>query len=129
MSTQRTEQSNQPPANRGPMAGMMGGPPAKSKDFKGSLKRLLKELEHERKTLVLIFGLITTSVIIGSFGPRILGRATNYIFYGYLGHRLPSGISKVQAVDNISARRPSPLARRLATAWDLEIPAGNLWPK
>jgi ATP-binding cassette subfamily B multidrug efflux pump len=118
MSTQRTppstSQSNPAATNRGPMAGMMGGPPSKSKDFKGSLKRLLKELEHERKTLVIIFGLITTSVIIGSFGPRILGRATNYIFYGFLGHRLPAGISKAQAVANLRAKGEGRLADMLS---------------
>ena len=32
------------PMRGGPMAGMFGAPPAKSKDFKGSLKRLLKVL-------------------------------------------------------------------------------------
>ena len=54
---------------RGPMGGMMGGPPAKMKDFKGSLRRLLKELKHERHILISVFILITTSVTIGAFGP------------------------------------------------------------
>ena len=35
----------------GPMAGMFGPPPAKVKDFKTSLNRLLRELGPERKTL------------------------------------------------------------------------------
>ncbi|MSV39924.1 MAG: ABC transporter ATP-binding protein, partial [Actinobacteria bacterium] len=76
----------------GPMAGMFGAPPAKTKDFKTSLKRLLSELGPERKVLSLVLSLITVSVVIGSFGPKILGRATNYIFYGFLGHQLPAGV-------------------------------------
>ncbi len=62
------------------MHGMFGPPPSKSKDFRGSLKRLLRELGTERKIMSIVFILITTSVVIGSFGPKILGRATNYVF-------------------------------------------------
>ena len=48
----------------GPMAGMFSAPPAKTKDFKGSLKRLLKELGPERKVLSLVLSLITVSVVV-----------------------------------------------------------------
>jgi ATP-binding cassette subfamily B protein len=92
---------------------MFGAPPAKSKDFQGSLKRLLRELGEERKTLVLVLGLITTSVVVGSFGPKILGRATNYVFYGFLGHRIPSGITKAQAISGLRAKGEERLADML----------------
>ncbi len=94
----------------GPMAGMFGAPPAKTKDFKGSLNRLLRELGPERKTLSLVLSLITISVVIGSFGPKILGRATNYIFYGFIGRRLPVGISKAQAIAGLRAKGQNNLA-------------------
>ncbi len=94
----------------GPMAGMFGAPPAKTKDFKGSLNRLLRELGPERKTLSLVLSLITISVVIGSFGPKILGRATNYIFYGFIGRRLPVGISKAQAIADLRAKGQNNLA-------------------
>jgi ATP-binding cassette subfamily B multidrug efflux pump len=97
----------------GPMAGMMGGPPAKSKDFKGSLKRLLDELGPERKILTLVLVLISTAVIISSFGPKILGHATNYIFNGFLGLRMPAGVTKVQAVTALRARGENRLADML----------------
>jgi len=97
----------------GPMAGMFGAPPAKTKNFKASLKRLLGELGPERKTLSLVLTLITISVVIGSFGPRILGRATNYIFYGFLGRRLPAGISKERAVAGLRAQGQDRLADML----------------
>ncbi len=96
----------------GPMAGF-GGPPAKSKDFKGSLKRLLKELRSERKIISGVLILITASVTIGAFGPKILGRATNYIFYGYLGRQLPAGVTKAQAVAQLNATGQNRLAQML----------------
>ena len=43
-----------PGAMRGPMASMFGAPPAKSKDFKGSLRRLLNELKPERHILLTV---------------------------------------------------------------------------
>ncbi len=105
--------SGQRPMARGPMGAMMGAPPAKSKDFKGSLRKLLKELHPERKTLALVLSLITTSVIIGSFGPKILGRATNYVFYGFLGRRMPAGISKADAIAGMRAKGENRLADML----------------
>ncbi len=108
--------SNHRPAPAGPRGGPMGGfggPPAKSKDFKGSLKRLLKVLSGERNILIGVIALITTSVTIGAFGPKILGRATNYIFYGYLGRMLPAGISKQTAIEDLNRNGEHRLAQML----------------
>jgi ATP-binding cassette, subfamily B, multidrug efflux pump len=104
------------PAPAGPRGGPMGGfggPPAKSKDFKGSLRRLLKELRGERKIISGVLILITASVTIGAFGPKILGRATNYIFYGYLGRQLPAGVTKAQAVAQLKGSGQTRLAQML----------------
>jgi len=99
-----------PGARGGPMAGMMGGPVVKSKDFKGSLGRLLREVGEERKSLYSVLVLITTAVTIGSFGPKILGHATNDIFYGFIGRQLPIGLSKAQAVAGLRAKGENTLA-------------------
>ena len=88
----------------GPRGMQFGAPVAKSKDFKASLKRLLSELGKERKILYLVFFFITASVTIGAFGPKILGRATNYLFYGFIGKKIPAGVSKAQAVAGLRAR-------------------------
>ena len=107
-------QSQRPMAGQvgrgGPMAGMMGGPPQKSKDFKGSLRRLLREVGEERKSLYAVFVLITSAVTIGSFGPKILGHATNNIFYGFLGKKLPAGLTKDQVVAELHAKGQNTLA-------------------
>ena len=78
-----------------------GAPPAKSKDFKGTLQRLINEFGDERKTLYIVFFLITAGVTIGAFGPKLLGRATNYLFYGFIGKKLPAGLSKEQVVEQL----------------------------
>lgn len=96
------------------MAGMWGAPPAKSRDFKGSLNRLLRELRSERKVLFAVLALLTSSVTIGAFGPKILGRATNEIFDGFIGKKLPSGASKAQIVAGLRAQGKNAQADMLA---------------
>lgn len=113
MSTQAPAAKKSAGPGGGPMHGMFGPPPSKSKDFRGSLKRLLSELGPERKILSIVLLLITTSVVIGSFGPKILGRATNYVFYGFLGRRLPAGVSKAQAIAGLRAKGENRLADML----------------
>jgi ATP-binding cassette subfamily B protein len=98
----------------GPMAGMMGAPPAKSKNFKGSLRRLLSELKPERHILISVLVLITSSVTIGAFGPKILGRATNEIFNGYIGSKLPRGLTKDQIVTSLRMQGEKTQADMLA---------------
>jgi ATP-binding cassette subfamily B protein len=98
----------------GPMGGMMGAPPAKSKNFKGSLRRLMAELKPERNILVTVLVLITSSVTIGAFGPKILGRATNEIFNGFIGKKLPMGLSKDQVVAGLRAKGQTTQADMLA---------------
>ena len=97
----------------GPHAGMFGPPPAKSIDFRGSLRRLLGQLQPERKLLVMVVSLTSISVILSAFGPKILGLATNYVFYGFLGRTIPTGISKAQALAALRARGELRLADML----------------
>ena len=56
----------------------------------------MNELGNERKIIYVVFAAITTSVTIGAFGPKILGKATNHLFYGFLGKRIPAGVTKVK---------------------------------
>jgi ATP-binding cassette subfamily B protein len=111
--------SQQAPARRGPGSGPhmgFGAPPAKSKDFKGALKRLMNELGNERKIIYLVFAAITTSVTIGAFGPKILGNATNHLFYGFLGKKIPAGITKEQAVGGLRAKGENRFADMLSAS-------------
>ncbi|HUW77710.1 MAG TPA: ABC transporter ATP-binding protein [Candidatus Nanopelagicaceae bacterium] len=97
----------------GPGAGMFGPPPAKSKDFRGSLGRLLGHLQPERKLLALVVSLTSLSVVIGAFGPKILGRATNHVFYGYLGKQIPIGVTKTEMLARLRSNGQSQYADML----------------
>ncbi|MCI7812569.1 MAG: ABC transporter ATP-binding protein [Lachnospiraceae bacterium] len=70
--------------SRGPMGhGPMGGG-EKAKDFKGSVKRLVKHMEayKYRFALMLVFAIASTVFTI--IGPKILGNATTEIFSGLM---------------------------------------------
>jgi ATP-binding cassette subfamily B protein len=62
----------------------MGVPQEKSKDLRGSIRRLWSLLAPERPVLVLIALLALGSAVLNSFGPRVLGRATDVIVDGVL---------------------------------------------
>ncbi|WP_377271491.1 ABC transporter ATP-binding protein [Peterkaempfera sp. SMS 1(5)a] len=97
----------------GPARFMSGGPIEKSMDFKGSGKRLLATLRPERAlvTAVLAFGVL--SVGLSVTGPRILGHATDLIFSGVIGRRLPAGTTKAEAVEHLRQQGQGTLADML----------------
>ena len=73
-----------PPPMRGPFGGQMG-PPQKAKNFGASARRLLGLLRPQRRAIMLVVALAIASVALSVAGPKILGRATDIIFRGYLG--------------------------------------------
>jgi ATP-binding cassette subfamily B multidrug efflux pump len=97
-----TSGSRPSPPARGPM-GMMGGPPAKALNFKGSLRRLVARLRAERRLVAAAGVLAIVSVTLSVVGPKILGHATDLIFTGLVGGRLPAGATKAQAVAQLRA--------------------------
>ena len=48
--------------------------------------------------------LTVVSVLATAFGPRVLGRATDLIFTGLIGGRLPAGLTKAEAVELLRQR-------------------------
>jgi ATP-binding cassette subfamily B protein len=106
-----------PGGGRGPgMMGMgMGLPPAKAKDFRGSLRRLFGTLRPERTLLVAVVLLGVVSVTFNVIGPKILGEAINRIVEGALGKQiLGSGATQQQAVDAARAQGQDQLADMLS---------------
>ena len=78
---------------------MAGGMPVeKSLQFWPSARRLLGQLRPERAMTLVVLALAFTSVTLNVLGPRILGHATNIIFAGAIGGRLPAGQTKAQAI-------------------------------
>src|SRR5713226_6249855 len=111
----------QPARPRPPMRGGFGGPwggagmPAeKPMKFGPSVRRLLKRLSPEGPRLVGVIALGVTSVVFLVVGPKILGRATDLIFAGAIGKRLPSGLTTEQVVAAARASGHGNLADLLA---------------
>src|ERR1035437_1154543 len=75
-----------------------GQPPERSKDLRGTVRRLLARLRPERIRLVIVLVLGVTSVAFLVTGPKILGTATNILFDGVVGKQLPAGVTKEQAI-------------------------------
>jgi ATP-binding cassette subfamily B protein len=73
---------------RGPFGQM--GPPQKAKHFGASARRLIGLLASQRTAIIIVITLAIASVSLSVAGPRLLGRATDIIFSGYLSmHATP----------------------------------------
>jgi ATP-binding cassette subfamily B protein len=91
------------------------GPPVKkSLNFKASARRLLGLMRPERPVLIGALVLITGSVALNVLGPKILGQATDYVFSGAVGRRLPAGMTKEQAVEALRANGNNRVADMLS---------------
>ncbi|MFI7664341.1 ABC transporter ATP-binding protein [Nocardia sp. NPDC049526] len=90
-----------------------GAPDAKAKSFGPSLQRLLRRLAPERVYVGVIVALAIISVVLNTLGPYILGKATNVVFDGVVGRRLPSGITKEEAIQRLRAAGNNTLADML----------------
>lgn len=113
MSEQRTPP--RPPLPRGgPHPGAMGMPGEKPMSFRASGMRFLRELRPERLQLVLITLAGSVSVFLAVVAPRLLGDATNFIFNGFIGSRLPAGLSKDEAVAGLRAQGQDQFADMVA---------------
>jgi ATP-binding cassette, subfamily B, multidrug efflux pump len=111
-----------PPAGGAARRG--GGPPwmsaampaEKATTFGPSARRLLGRLRPYRLTLVSVLALAAVSVSLSVLGPTLLGRATDVIFSGYLGARLPKDVSLQQVIAAARARGDGNYADLLARA-------------
>jgi ATP-binding cassette, subfamily B, multidrug efflux pump len=90
------------PGHGGPMGSMMRGG-EKAKDFKGSMKKLLKRLSryYGRFIAVIVFAIASTVFTI--YGPKLLGRATNRLFEGVVAklQRIPDAAIDFEYIGNI----------------------------
>ncbi|MFD3354523.1 ABC transporter ATP-binding protein [Streptomyces fradiae] len=97
--------------------GMMrpgGGPDDRSADFKGSLRRLLRQLLRERAALWVMVAAGVLSVALSVVGPRILGWATDLVFAGVVGRDMEEGRTKQEVVTALRERGDDGLADMLS---------------
>lgn len=93
---------------------MMMGPAQRSMDFKGSSKRLLRQLAHDRAKIWGMVAAVVGSVGCAVVGPKILGEATDLVFAGIVGREMPAGTTKQQALDGLRAKGQDGMADMLA---------------
>ncbi|MDH4139279.1 MAG: ABC transporter ATP-binding protein, partial [Coriobacteriia bacterium] len=95
----------------------MGGPVAKPRDFRGSLKRLGGYLRPQAAMIAVVIALAAASVAFNIVGPKLLGNATNVVFDGIIGRqigeRMPPGATKEQAVAGLRASGENQIADML----------------
>jgi ATP-binding cassette subfamily B protein len=72
-------------------------PAEKAMTFGPSAKRLMGRLRPDRARVCVVVLLALASVALAVTGPKLLGQATDVIFKGYLGARLPAGVTAEQA--------------------------------
>ena len=87
---------------------------ARSQDFRSSALRLLGWLGPQRRYAAAVTALTVGGIAISVIGPRILGHATDLLFNGFIGRRLPAGLTKEQAVTAAEARGESNFAKMLS---------------
>ncbi|MEU9302177.1 ABC transporter ATP-binding protein [Streptomyces sp. NPDC048269] len=98
----------------GPGGRMMAGPAQRSMDFKGSGKRLLRQLAQDRAKLWGMVAAVVGSVACAVVGPKILGQATDLVFAGIVGRQMPAGLTKQQALDGLRDRGQGGMADMLS---------------
>jgi ATP-binding cassette, subfamily B, multidrug efflux pump len=101
----------------------MAGPPVeKSLNFRASGRRLLGTLRPERGLMAAVLALGAASVALTVLGPRILGHATDLIFSGVLGRRIPAGTTTADAVTRLRQDGNNNLADMLSS---MNVTAGR----
>ncbi len=83
---------------------MQQAPADRSRNFSGTVSRLLRRLTPQRGLTVAVLVLSMLGIGIGVVGPRILGHATDLLFNGVIGRQLPAGLTKQQAIEAARAR-------------------------
>lgn len=87
---------------RGPMGGGMVG--QKAMTFGPSVKRLLAGMRPDRWATYAVVALVVVSVVLMSIGPRLLGHATDLVFRGFVGGRVPAGTPDDQLPDAVQGQ-------------------------
>jgi ATP-binding cassette, subfamily B, multidrug efflux pump len=77
-----------PMGHGGPMAMMKGEKP---RDFKGTIKKLLKYLGSYKLLILVVWLLAIASTVAAIFGPKLLGKATTALFEGVMAEIAGTG--------------------------------------
>jgi len=91
------------PGGGGPMGGF-GMPVQKAKDFKGTLKRLIKYLKPHKINLIIVLIFAIASTVFTIAAPKVIGEAMNKLQDGYMARMMLDKMSDAQekAVEQIN---------------------------
>jgi len=95
MSVQDRQQRGRGPGGGG-FGGGFGAPVQKAKDFKGTLKRLLRYLKPHKVNLVIVLTFAIASTIFTIAAPKITSKAMNKLQDGYMARMMLQKMSDVQ---------------------------------
>ena len=102
--SEKRQQSQMPTGimGRGRGPGQVGVPTEKAKDTKKTLNRLLQYFASERKTVILLFIIVSTAVILNIISPALLSQAIDAITMSEF-HRIPKLLTIMVAIYLISS--------------------------
>ncbi|MCL5736748.1 MAG: ABC transporter ATP-binding protein/permease [Actinobacteria bacterium] len=92
------------------------GPPGligtgdKPKNFRTSFNRLVGRLRPDAFRIGIVTFLAVVSVAMAVSGPKLLGRAMNIVFEGFINKKLPVGVTKEQVIAGLKAQGDTKLA-------------------
>ena len=114
MSGRTMKQTERIDAPRGPGIGMGGQLGSKAMNFGPSLRRLAAQLRPQRVKVALVIVAAIAAVALASFGPRVLGRATDIVFAGAVGAQFPDDMTRTEAIDGARAAGQDQIADLLS---------------
>ncbi len=77
-------------------AGSLGRPVEKAKDFRGTLRRLLRYLKPQRTALSVVIAFAILGTVFTVLGPKITGNAINQLTDGLVAKAIVDSIDKAQ---------------------------------
>lgn len=84
------------PGGGGPGGPMMMGPAQKAKDFKGTLRRLLRYLKPHSVRMVVVFLLAVASTVFTIASPKIMGQVMNKVKDSFMARIMITKMSEAQ---------------------------------
>jgi ATP-binding cassette, subfamily B, multidrug efflux pump len=106
----RTSRPAAPAAAPSPSSAPAPVPARKRGEFSAAARRLLRETRPERAHAAAALAVGAAAVALSVIGPKVLGRATDLVFSGFLASRLPAGATKPEAVAGLRAHGRDGLA-------------------
>lgn len=102
-----------------------GVAPGKADHFKESFLRMIGLLSPYKAALVAVTLMGTAGVVLTVLAPRVLGRATDTVFTGFVSRQLPEGVTQQQAVEGLRAQGQDQLAG-MVEAMDRLVPGAGI---